>query len=62
MVVAFQGLSSHRRGGTRIVEEIAQRLSISQGAVNQRAMNAGWPFIKHTLAILEHIEYGKYVE
>ena len=62
VVVAFQGLSPHRRGGTRIVEEIAQRLSISQGAVNQRAMNAGWPFIKHTLAILEHIEYGKYVE
>lgn len=48
------------RGMTEV--EIAQRLSISQGAVNQRAMNAGWPFIKHTLALLEHIEYGKYVE
>ena len=41
--------------------EIARSLSISQGAVNQRAMNAGWPLIKHTLTLLEHINYDRYV-
>ena len=50
----------HRlRGKTEV--EIAQRLSISQGSVNQRAKNAGWPFIKQTLALLENIDYGRYV-
>lgn len=42
--------------------EIARSLSISQGAVNQRAMNAGWPFIKQTLTLLEDIDFDKYVE
>ena len=42
--------------------EIAGSLSISQGAVNQRAMNAGWPFIKHTLTLLEDIDFEGYVE
>ena len=37
------------KGKTEV--EIARSLSISQGAVNQRAMNAGWPFIKHTLTL-----------
>ncbi|MBQ5979537.1 MAG: hypothetical protein IJL58_05910 [Bacteroidales bacterium] len=41
--------------------EIARSLSISQGAVNQRAMNAGWPFIKHTLKLLEQMDYDRYV-
>ena len=48
------------RGKTEV--EIAQSLSISQGAVNQRAMNVGWPFIKHTLTLLEHIDFCSYVE
>ena len=42
--------------------EIARNLYISQGAVNQRAKNAGWPFIKQTLTLLEHIDFGRYVE
>jgi len=48
------------KGKTEV--EIARSLSISQGAVNQRAMNAGWPFIKHTLTLLEDIDYKGYVE
>ena len=46
-------------GSTEV--EIARNLSISQGAVNQRAKNAGWPFIRQTLTLLEHIDLGKYV-
>ena len=42
--------------------EIASSLNISQGAVNQRAKSAGWPYIKYTLNLLEHIYYGRYVE
>ena len=41
--------------------EIARNLSISQGAVNQRARNAGWPCIKQTLAVLEHLDFDWYV-
>lgn len=43
-------------------KEIALRLQISQGAVNQRAQGAGWPLIKDTLNVLEHIDYEWYVE
>ena len=43
-------------------KEIARKLSISQGAVNQRAKYADWPMIKHTLTVLENIEYDRYVE
>jgi hypothetical protein len=53
-------LYNRLRGKTEV--EIAQSLSISQGAVNQRAMNAGWPFIKQTLTLLEHIDFDRYVE
>lgn len=42
--------------------EIALKLQISQGAVNQRAQGAGWPLIKNTLDVLEHIDYEWYVE
>lgn len=41
--------------------EIARNLSISQGAVNQRAKYAGWPLIKRTLAVLEDIDFDRYV-
>ena len=46
----------------RTENEIASRQIISQGAVNQRAKSAGWPFIKYTLNLLEHINYDRYVE
>ena len=42
--------------------EIAQRLSITHGAVNQRAKNAGWPYIKYTLTMFEDIDFERYVE
>lgn len=41
--------------------EIAQSLRISQGAVNQRAKNAGWPLIKYSLNLLEAIDFDRYV-
>lgn len=42
--------------------EISRKLQITQGAVNQRARGAGWPLIKDTLNVLEHIDYEWYVE
>lgn len=42
--------------------EISRRLGISQAAVNLRARNAGWHQIKNTLAVLENINYGNYVD
>lgn len=41
--------------------EISRKLSISQGAVNQRAKNAGWPLIRNTLDVLENLDFEKYV-
>jgi hypothetical protein len=42
--------------------EIASQHSITQSAVNQRARSAGWPLIKDTLHVLEHIDFERYVE
>lgn len=53
-------LYSRLKGMTE--NEIARGLDISQGAVNQRAKNANWPYIKLTLSVLEDIDYERYVD